>query len=154
MPYYNPFADDWRESLRAHYMHVIRVDDKVTERTLSRILLRLNFSEAELAEMRVLATMRTEDMGEDYVPDFAAVEALVAAEVEAAQRAAEAEAVAPPPAAEAPLFVGVAVPDATAPPEAADDTTSAPAPPEEPAAPPHDEYYAPPDDTPQQLSLF
>jgi hypothetical protein len=154
MPYYNPFADDWRESLRAHYMHVIRVDDKVTERTLSRILLRLNFSEAELAEMRVLATMRTEDMGEDYVPDFAAVEALVAAEVEAAQRAAEAEAVTPPPTAEAPLFPAITIPNATAPSEAVDDTTLEPAPPEEPATPPPDEYYAPPDDTPQQLSLF
>ena len=152
MPYYNPFADDWRESLRAHYMHVIRVEDKVTERTLSRILLRLNFTEAELAEMRVLATMRTEDMDEGFVPDFEAVEAMIAAETQAVQQeiASDSAPTAPPPA-EAPLFPSIAMPEASAQP--VED-----APPEaEPAAeepPPSDEYYAPPDDTPTQLSLF
>jgi hypothetical protein len=147
----NPFETQWRECLRAHYTHVIRVQDVGTERTLSKILKRLNFTDAELAELRVLATIRTEDMGEDFVPDMAALGEVIAGRVEAElavmEAAAEAESV--PPAAEViaetTLVAGVTLAEAPA----ADAE-----PPVPPAPPPQDEYYAPADDSPRQMSLF
>jgi len=64
------FADEWRACLRAHYMHVIRERDTATERTLVDVLRRIGFTEAELAELRVLATMHVDQVGADFSPDL------------------------------------------------------------------------------------
>lgn len=66
------FADEWRECLRAHYMTVIRTDDRITERTLRGVMMHeAGFTEAELKELAVRATMRVEDTPADFVPDLA-----------------------------------------------------------------------------------
>lgn len=65
----NPFADEWRECLREHYKYIIREQDRVTERSLLTVMHEVGFDDAELAELRVLATMRAEDMPEDYIPE-------------------------------------------------------------------------------------
>lgn len=70
MPAQSVFADEWRECLRAHYMYVQRLGDYVTERTLHGVMTEVGFSEAELKELTVLATMRVEEMDEDFVPDM------------------------------------------------------------------------------------
>jgi hypothetical protein len=70
MPGESPFANDWRDCLRAHYTYTVRAEDRVTERTLVDVLQEVGFSENEVKEMRVLATMRVEDMGEGFVPDL------------------------------------------------------------------------------------
>ncbi len=70
MPAQSIFADEWRECLRAHYSYVQRLDDKVTERTLRGVMLEVGFTEAELRELTVLATMRVEDVADDFVPDM------------------------------------------------------------------------------------
>jgi hypothetical protein len=62
------FYEDWRACLRAHYMHVIRVSDKVTEPTLKKVLLRVGFSEGEIAEMAVVARMHDVDTAPGDLP--------------------------------------------------------------------------------------
>lgn len=65
------FAEEWRACLREQYKQAIREDDQVTLRTLTQVLLRdIGFTEDELAQLRVEATMRVEDVPEDFVPDL------------------------------------------------------------------------------------
>lgn len=66
----NIFADDWRECLAAHYMHVIRTEDHVTRPTLTQILHDAGFNDGELNELQVRATIRAEDMPDGFVPDM------------------------------------------------------------------------------------
>jgi hypothetical protein len=68
------FADEWRECLRAHYMHVIRTRDKVTEPSLTVVMHQAGFDTSELAELRVRATMHQDDVGADFVPDLEILE--------------------------------------------------------------------------------
>lgn len=65
------FADDWRECLREQYKSVIRNDDRVTLPSLTEVMQRVGFGEDELTQLRIEATMRAEDMPDDYVPDMA-----------------------------------------------------------------------------------
>jgi hypothetical protein len=69
------FADDWVECLEAHYMHVIRINDKVTEPSLSIVMHSAGFSDAQLAELRVRATMHMDDVDKDFVPDLEVLDA-------------------------------------------------------------------------------
>lgn len=62
------FSDDWRESLRAHYRDVVRRDDKTTEKTLEGVLHDVGFRDEELRQLKLEATMRTEDLHDDFVP--------------------------------------------------------------------------------------
>lgn len=66
----NIFADDWRDCLAAHYMHVVRTEDHITRPTLTRILQDAGFEDAELNELSIRATMRAEDMPDGFVPDM------------------------------------------------------------------------------------
>ena len=63
------FADDWRDTLREQYKYVIQQGDKRTEATLIEVLHEVGFTENELAALRLEATMRAEDMPDDFVPD-------------------------------------------------------------------------------------
>jgi hypothetical protein len=67
----NPFAQAWRDCLQAHYMHVIRSADHVTEPTLTQVMQDVGFTEHDLTELRVRATMHVDDVGADFVPDLA-----------------------------------------------------------------------------------
>jgi len=65
------FADEWRACLRAHYMDVMRRQDKLTAESLTYLMLsELSFGEDELRELRVMATMHIDDVGADFVPDM------------------------------------------------------------------------------------
>lgn len=70
----NVFADEWRECLQAHYIHVIRNRDKVTEPSLTVVMHQAGFSDSELAQLRVRATMHVDDVGADFVPDLTVLE--------------------------------------------------------------------------------
>ncbi len=72
----NIFADEWRECLRAHYKHVIRNNDHVTEPSLRVVMHQAGFDESELAELRVLATMHIDDSGSDFVPELDVLETM------------------------------------------------------------------------------
>ena len=62
------FHEDWRACLRAHYMHVIRINDAVTEPTLHSVLARVGFSDDEIKQMAVEAKMRDTDASLDELP--------------------------------------------------------------------------------------
>lgn len=49
------FFDEWQACLRAHYIHVIRTHDAVTEPTLRYVLLTTGLTEADLAALRAAA---------------------------------------------------------------------------------------------------
>jgi hypothetical protein len=69
------FSDEWRECLRAHFTTVVRNQDKVTEKTLRGVMHEAGFSDVELRELTVRATMRIEDVDADFVPDLQVLEA-------------------------------------------------------------------------------
>jgi hypothetical protein len=62
------FGQEWRDCLEAHYRHVVRTDDRVTEPTLHGVLLRVGFSEAEIDEIAIEAKMRDVDAHPDDLP--------------------------------------------------------------------------------------
>jgi hypothetical protein len=64
------FSDDWRSCLREQYKHVVRVDDSITRNSLTGVMYQVGFTDDELAQLRVEATMRVEDMPDDFVPDL------------------------------------------------------------------------------------
>lgn len=64
------FSDEWRRCLREQYKHVIRTNDKVTKPSLTRVLYQIGFTDDELRQLAVEATLRTEDMPDDFVPDL------------------------------------------------------------------------------------
>ena len=103
MPGPSPFANDWRDCLRAHYQHVLRNQDGVTERTLTGVLQSIGFNDGELAGLKVLATLRTDDLPPDFVPDLDLLKAEAIAQL---QQAAAPPAPEPEPAVFAPAFPG------------------------------------------------
>ncbi|MEM6530455.1 MAG: hypothetical protein AAF653_19305 [Chloroflexota bacterium] len=66
----SPFADDWRESLREHYKDVTRRNDTLTEKTLVGVMHDVGFTDDELRQLKLEATMRAEDLQGDFVPDL------------------------------------------------------------------------------------
>lgn len=137
MPGLSPFADDWRDCLRAHYQHVLRSQDSLTEHTLIDVLQSVGFSDSELAEMKVLATLRADELPPDFVPDL---DLLKAKAVEQLQQIAVQPNPEPEPAAFAVAFHETV-------PEPAGSATEA-APDEQEEAP---DYHS---DGPEQLSMF
>jgi hypothetical protein len=63
------FADDWRDCLREQYKSVIQQQDTRTEATLTRVLHEVGFTRDELAALKFEATLRADDMPDDYVPE-------------------------------------------------------------------------------------
>jgi hypothetical protein len=70
MPGQSIFADEWRDCLKSHYLYVVREQDVRTERTLRGVMHNVGFSEDELNELRVRATMHVDDVGVEFVPDL------------------------------------------------------------------------------------
>jgi hypothetical protein len=136
----NPFETEWRDCLRAHYLHVVKSGDVPTEHTLVSVMQQAGFSDADLVELRIRATIRQDDVDEDFVPDFEAIEAQIAAQAAAALQL--------------PVEATTSKAMASAGSELLQDEISPEADQKAEAPPPSDEYYAPPDDTPRQLSLF
>ena len=76
------FTEEWRECLREQYKHVIHINDKNTIVSLTGVMLSAGFREDELAQLRVEATIRTEDMPDDFIPDLEILQDQPAAKVE------------------------------------------------------------------------
>jgi hypothetical protein len=68
------FADDWRECLREQYKSVVRNEDRVTLQSLTAVMHQVGFTDDELTQLRIEATMRVEDMPDDFVPDMSLVQ--------------------------------------------------------------------------------
>lgn len=84
------FKDEWRRCLKEHYKYVIRNQDSTTQRTLLPVLHRLGFTDDDLRQLYVEATMRADDMPDDFMPDIpAAAGANTSAAAEPAPHPAE-----------------------------------------------------------------
>jgi hypothetical protein len=129
----NIFADDWHECLKAHYMHVVRTNDRVTLPSLTLVMGQAGFSESDLADLRVRATMHVDEVGADFVPDLDAL---------SQPTSSEAQAIAVPE-----------MPEVEAGDEVILDNDLEPAP-ENVIEPVIEEVLEDDPDTPQQLSLF
>ncbi len=70
------FSDEWRRCMRVHYQHVIRHNDTVTKPTLTEVLHMVGFTEAELNQLYIEATMRTEDNNPDFKPNLSLLQAM------------------------------------------------------------------------------
>ena len=57
-------------SLREQYKYVVRKQDKVALPSLTAVLHQVGFTDDELTQLRLEATMRRDDVGADYVPDM------------------------------------------------------------------------------------
>lgn len=68
------FSADWRDCLVAHYTHVIRTDDKRTERSLRGVMHNVGFSDDDLKQIIITATAHVDDVGADFVPDLSLLE--------------------------------------------------------------------------------
>ncbi|MBK9126011.1 MAG: hypothetical protein IPM16_23185 [Chloroflexi bacterium] len=66
----SPFADEWRACLREHYKHTVRENDRATLATLTGVMINVGFREDELRDLTIEATMRTEDVADDFVPNL------------------------------------------------------------------------------------
>ena len=64
------FSDDWRECLQEQYKFVVRNDDRLTLPSLTNVMHQVGFTDDELTQLRILATMRVEDMPDGFVPDM------------------------------------------------------------------------------------
>ncbi len=64
------FFEEWLRSLREQYKHVVRSNDKVTLPTLTTVMHNVGFGEDELNQLRLEATMRIDDVADDFVPDL------------------------------------------------------------------------------------
>jgi len=66
------FFEEWRKCLREHYKETIRNDDQITLKSLEKVLVSeaVRFSDDELRELYVEATMRADDVSDDFVPDM------------------------------------------------------------------------------------
>jgi hypothetical protein len=66
----SPFHAEWRRCLREQYKEVIRSHDTVTERTLVKVLYRVGFTDDELRQLYLEATMRAEGLADGMQPDM------------------------------------------------------------------------------------
>lgn len=64
------FVDEWRRSLREQYKHVVRSNDRVTLPSLTAVMLSIGFGEDELNRLRLAATIRAEDVDDNFTPDL------------------------------------------------------------------------------------
>ncbi|MCU0464251.1 MAG: hypothetical protein MUF38_06750 [Anaerolineae bacterium] len=69
----SPFAEEWRNCLREHYKETAKADDRATLKTLTGILNRVGFREAELQQLYVEATMRADALPDHFIPDVPGV---------------------------------------------------------------------------------
>ncbi len=64
------FFDEWLRSLREQYKEVVRNDDRVTLPTLTTVMQSVGFGDDELRSLRLEATMRADEVAEDFAPDM------------------------------------------------------------------------------------
>lgn len=68
----NIFGDEWRACLREHFKYVVQHDTRTTLESLRVALLQGNppvFTEDELRELYIEATLRAEDLPDGFVPE-------------------------------------------------------------------------------------
>lgn len=79
------FFEEWIRSLREQYKYVVRSRDRVTLPSLTAVLHQVGFTDDELAQLRIEATMRLDDVGEDYVADMTVLDKVKAGQAHPAE---------------------------------------------------------------------
>ncbi len=64
------FSEEWRICLREHYKNTVRNNDQVTLKSLVAVMHKTGFTEDELRQLEVEATMRADDVADDFVPNL------------------------------------------------------------------------------------
>ncbi len=64
------FYQEWLQSLREQYKHIVRSQDQVTLPTLTAVMQNIGFGEDELAQLKLEATMHVDDAGANYRADL------------------------------------------------------------------------------------
>jgi hypothetical protein len=64
------FSDEWRRCMRIHYQEVVRQNDHITKPSLTEVLNMIGFTDDELRQLYIEATMREEDNAPDFKPDL------------------------------------------------------------------------------------
>jgi len=79
------FFEEWIRSLREQYKYVVRNRDKVTLPSLTAVLHQVGFTDDELAQLRIEATMHLDDVGADYVADMTILDSAKAVQAHPAE---------------------------------------------------------------------
>lgn len=64
------FYEEWLRSLREQYKQVLRNNDGLTLSSLTAVMRNVGFRDDELARLRIEATMRAEDLSDDFSVDL------------------------------------------------------------------------------------
>lgn len=73
------FHQEWLRSLREQFKRVARNDDRVTLSSLTAVMQNVGFRDEELAQLRLEATMRVDDVGEAFRADMSILDKTKAA---------------------------------------------------------------------------
>ena len=79
------FHEEWLRSLREQFKHVVRNNDRGALSSLTAVMQKIGFRDAELAQLRIEATMHVDDVGEDYSPDMSILKESIAAQAHPAE---------------------------------------------------------------------
>jgi len=71
----SPFADDRRDTLIAHFKLVMHSHDPSRRQAVIDLMETEGFSKAELSSLYIEATMRMDEVPDDFVPDITMIEA-------------------------------------------------------------------------------
>lgn len=72
----SPFADDWHDAQEAHFTHISRVGDAEAREKARAALTQAGYSDAQISELYVEATMHQDDLADDFLPDMSMIERL------------------------------------------------------------------------------
>ncbi|MBW4436546.1 MAG: hypothetical protein KME04_05400 [Pleurocapsa minor GSE-CHR-MK-17-07R] len=78
----SPFSQDWRDCLSAHFRYTVRNHDHATEATVAQILRETGLTDAQIAELKVTAALRVEDLPDGFTPDLDGLAALAEQQAE------------------------------------------------------------------------
>jgi hypothetical protein len=70
MPRPSPFADDWHDTLKNQFMRVARAGNDARLQSIMQLMLREGYSQEAINALYLEATLRTEDVDPDFVPDL------------------------------------------------------------------------------------
>lgn len=70
------FRGEWHAQQEAHYRYVVRTGDSQRREHIKQVMRDLGYSEEEIAQLYMQATMHVDDMPDDFVPDLETLEAL------------------------------------------------------------------------------
>lgn len=70
----SPFDEEWRESLAEQFKHAARLEGKTRRDALRQMLHELGFSEGQLRDLYIDATMHIDDLNADFLPDLDMIE--------------------------------------------------------------------------------